>query len=208
MYSKDPHRTHENRPVYVEQKKSDRTPFDATAPLYDPYHIGIGNPYQDSIKPAEIKYCGGYWIFSHDYIRRSRKDKSDETCAWLARSPKTAGFDLEVDGKWQIWAGVILETDVTVRCNTCSDDIDCNLNGVCNESSGKCDCDVDDDAVYLGSHCEVKLAEECRTIISERYNDTWSVDVTGFSGKASAWMRESGETYQEYRYLFMERLFI
>ena len=75
MYIKDPHRTHENRPVYVEQKKSDRTPFDKTAPLYDPYHIGIGSSPVDIIKPAEIKYCGGYWIFSHDYIRRSRKDK-------------------------------------------------------------------------------------------------------------------------------------
>ena len=35
----------------------------------------LGHPYQDSIKPAEITYCGGYWIFSHDYIWRSRKDK-------------------------------------------------------------------------------------------------------------------------------------
>lgn len=55
-------------------KKSDRTQFDKNAPLFDPYHDDPMKP-QDTVKPAEIKYCGGHWVFSHDYIRKSKKDK-------------------------------------------------------------------------------------------------------------------------------------
>lgn len=72
MFEKEEGRVHEGRPVYVEMKKSDRTPFDATAPDYDPYDIG--SPKVDRIVPAEIKYCNGRWVFSHPYIRKSRRD--------------------------------------------------------------------------------------------------------------------------------------
>lgn len=41
VYVQDPIRTHQGRPIYIEQKKSDRTPFDAITPTYDPYHPGV-----------------------------------------------------------------------------------------------------------------------------------------------------------------------
>ncbi|KAL7533728.1 hypothetical protein ACHAXR_006358 [Thalassiosira sp. AJA248-18] len=225
VYVKDPSRSNGGRPIYIEQKKSNRAAFDETTPVYDPYHPG--NSSIDRIMPAEIKYCGGHWMFSHDYIRKSRKDKvnlcflvpmstgaehyltcflpcfshrKSEECNWLARSPETEGFDLfDVDGKWQIWTGVIVETEVSVKCNECSDDYDCNLNGICNRH-GKCDCDIDENAVYLGTHCEVKLEDKCRTITGEKYNDTWSVGHTGtFSADASIWVwTEKNEIFQEY----------
>jgi len=65
--------TIKGRPVYIEQKKSDRSPFDKATPNYNPYHPGRNTI--DSIKPAEIKFCGGRWVFSHEYIRKSKKDK-------------------------------------------------------------------------------------------------------------------------------------
>lgn len=194
VYVKDPSRSNEGRPIYIEQKKSNRAAFDETTPVYDPYHPG--NNSIDRIMPAEIKYCGGHWMFSHDYIRKSRKDKSEE-CNWLARSQETEGFDLfDVDGKWQIWTGVIVETEVSVKCNECSDDYDCNLNGICN-SHGKCDCDIDENAVYFGTHCEVKLEDKCRTITGEKYNDTWSVGHTGTFSADVVWI-EKNEIFQEY----------
>lgn len=73
-FEKDPGRTHEGRPVYVEMKKSsDRTPFDDLTPQYNPYDPG-SIVHIDSIMPATIKYCGGHWIFTHDYIRKTMKD--------------------------------------------------------------------------------------------------------------------------------------
>jgi len=178
VYIKDKSRTHEGRPVYIEQKKYDRTPFDVVAPLYYPYNYPIYHDTSgevDPVKPAEIKYCGGSWVFSHDDIRKSKKNKS-EKCPWLLRSPGTASYDLlDVDGRWNIWTGAIFQTEVSIKCNECLDDSDCNLNGVCNKSNGECECDADEDAVYLGGHCEVKLRNECRTIIGELYNETWTV---------------------------------
>jgi len=81
-YAKDPHRTHGGRPVYIEQKKSDRSPFDETSPLYNPYHSYEGSPGLDVVKPTEIKYCGGRWVFSHEYIKKSPRNKVD-VCIWI-----------------------------------------------------------------------------------------------------------------------------
>lgn len=65
VYVKDESRTSEGRPVYVEMKKTDWTSFDLESPV-NPYG------YQERlIKPAEIKYCNGHWIFSHDHIEKS-----------------------------------------------------------------------------------------------------------------------------------------
>lgn len=183
VYAKDDSRTYEGRPVYIEQNKFDRTPFDAKAPLYDPYSGTESNI--DAIKPAEIRYCGGHWILTHDYIVKSKKGKAEE-CPWLLRSPETEEFDLlEIDGSWQVWTSGIEDTSVSIKCNECVSDSDCNLNGVCD--NGKCDCDVDERAVFLGTHCEVKLKNECRTIIGKEHNDTWSVGVmTKFGPEGSS----------------------
>jgi len=176
VYAKS-NRFSEGRPIYVEQNKSDRTPFDASAP-FDPVVHGDMDP----IMPAEFRFCDGSWIFFHEYISKSKDGKPDDSgCDWLLRSPATDGFDLlEADGKWQIWTGVVGETEVSSMCNRCFDDSDCNLNGVCKKSNGTCTCRERnvDGIEYLGMHCEVKIEDECRTIVGEVFNDTWSLDTS------------------------------
>ena len=86
----------------------------------------------------------------------------NDGCQWLARSHETSGFDLldvANENKWKIWTGKIIDTDISIQCNKCSEDTDCNLNGVCNED-GKCKCNVDEGVEYLGTHCEVELKGE------------------------------------------------
>ena len=46
--------------------------------------------------------------------------------------------------------------------NECEDSSDCNLNGDCTE--GKCECDKIYGVTYLGTHCEIKMTDECKTI--------------------------------------------
>ena len=67
VYVIDGSRTNEGRPIYVEQKKTDGTPFDGNSPVHKVYNVTINR-----ITPAEIKYCGGHWIFTHEYISKSR----------------------------------------------------------------------------------------------------------------------------------------
>ncbi len=95
--------SHDNRPIYVEQNKFDNTPFDTIS--IDPENLPVKTP-------AEIKYCKSIraWVFMHEYITKSTHDDSD--CPWLLRSEETDVYDIEeVEGPWQVWAGVISRTD-------------------------------------------------------------------------------------------------
>eukprot|EP00984_Skeletonema_dohrnii_P027544 scaffold17096_cov84-Skeletonema_dohrnii-CCMP3373.AAC.3 len=192
-YKLDKSRTSNGRPIYVEQTKSDRTPFDTENTKFNTSVF----PYSqlDPIKPAEFRYCGGRWMLVHDYIRKSKHATDDiSDCGpWLLRSQEYLGFDLGgAAGGWQIWEGKIVPTDVSLTCDKCKDDADCNLNGECN--NGKCQCRKQDGVMYLGEHCEVQLKDECRTITSQNYDGsrvTWSAD------SAAAWIGEDG-IYQEY----------
>jgi len=88
----------------VEQKKFDGTPFDTTSP--DPVNISVKIP-------ARIQYCKSIraWVFMHEYIRKSTHHEDSE-CPWLLRSEETDVYDIEeVQGPWQVWAGVIGKTD-------------------------------------------------------------------------------------------------
>ena len=67
VYVIDGSRTNEGRPIYVEQKKTDGTPFDGNSPLNKDYNMTINR-----ITPAEIKYCDGHWVFTHEHISKSR----------------------------------------------------------------------------------------------------------------------------------------
>eukprot|EP00984_Skeletonema_dohrnii_P016809 scaffold7526_cov115-Skeletonema_dohrnii-CCMP3373.AAC.8 len=160
VYSQDG-TSHDGRPVYVEQKKFDGTPFDTTSP----------EPKTISIKiPARIQYCKSIraWVFMHDYIRKSTHHEDSE-CPWLLRSEETDVYDIEqVQGPWQVWAGVIGKTDVDITCNECNDNADCNLNGECTKD-GKCEC-YDDVEGY-------RFPVPLRT---EEFNDTWSVVPVGW----------------------------
>lgn len=163
MYVKDG--THASRPVYKEMRKFDR------------------NPYQ-SVIPAEIRYCKeiSAWVFTHENIRKS--DANDELgCNWLLRSPQTDEFDLmNVGTDWSIWTGVIGKTQVSFACNKCSDNTDCNLNGQCID--GECKCNNGAGVQYLGTHCETKLSDSCRTIVGEIHAETFSIEYYSSTGRS------------------------
>eukprot|EP00984_Skeletonema_dohrnii_P011244 scaffold4470_cov99-Skeletonema_dohrnii-CCMP3373.AAC.5 len=151
---------HDGRPVYIERRKFDGTEFDTTLPSFNPFNATV-------IIPAKIQYCERIraWVFMHENILKSKRDNSSD-CPWLLRSETTSVYDIEeVKGPWQAWQGVIETTDVLIACNECSDEADCNLNGVCNEG-GSCDCYEDvKGSTFLGPRCEVVLKDYCRTII-------------------------------------------
>jgi len=166
---------HDGRPIYIERRKFDGTEFDTTLPSK--------NLLNTTVKiPAKFQYCSSIraWVFMHDNIRKSRRDCSSRPecsdCPWLLRSEETEVYDIEeVKGPWQVWQGVIEATDVRISCNECDENADCNLNGVC-QKDGTCECFDDVEGVtFFGLHCEVILEDKCRTIVGERYNESYSV---------------------------------
>ncbi len=162
MYERDGTLAH-GRPVYKERRKFDRQPYDTSV-----------------IVPAEIRYCADInsWVFVHEHIRKSADDSG---CNWLLRSAETDEFDLlNVDGSWKVWVGVIDSTEVSVSCNICSENTDCNLNGQCVD--GSCKCFNDAGAQFLGTHCETRLSVSCKSIIGEGGNETFSVQYYSESG--------------------------
>jgi len=151
---------HDGRPVYVEQRKFEQTP----------YEKWIG---------AEIKYCRSEcrWVLTHRNIRKSMTSEKLD-CDWIFRSPETTDYNLlDVSGSWSAWTGAIVHgANIFIIDNECESESDCNLNGVC--SSGQCVCY----SSYFGTHCEYR--EPCPVIKGDQ-NDTWGVvyfeDGTFFS---------------------------
>jgi len=175
VYIKDG--THAGRPIYREMRKFD------------------SSPYEGLVVPAEIRYCEeeiNAWVFTHESIQKS--EYPDEAgCNWLLRSPETNEFDLSnVDGDWSIWTGVIGRTEVSIVCNECSSETDCNLNGKCVD--GECECKSEAGVQYLGTHCGVKLKDSCRTIVGEGSNETYSVEYYQSHGEWGY----PGTLFQEY----------
>eukprot|EP00571_Detonula_confervacea_P010374 CAMPEP_0172301852 /NCGR_PEP_ID=MMETSP1058-20130122/3671_1 /TAXON_ID=83371 /ORGANISM="Detonula confervacea, Strain CCMP 353" /LENGTH=597 /DNA_ID=CAMNT_0013012139 /DNA_START=29 /DNA_END=1819 /DNA_ORIENTATION=+ len=169
--------THDGRPVYQETRKFDRRPY-------------------EEIVPAEIKYCEDIsaWVFVHEDIRKLKSSKKTGCHNWLLRSSETTEFDLlNVVGNWKVWIGVIGKAEVTIATNVCKDEMDCNLNGQCRD--GKCSCNHEDGARYLGTHCEVRLRDACGTITGEVHNDTWTVTYLR-SWSEDFWSGD--ELYEEY----------
>lgn len=149
------------RPSYIEMNKEDGDPFQRKDP-----------------GPAEIMYCEDIeaWVFRHSRIRTmvnvnvkenntEEKEKVENECNWLLRSPSTDDFDIisvaEMGG-WSVWKGVVgVNYPITVTCNECSSRADCNYHGECVDE--KCVCD--DDLNFFGVYCE--LAKPCQQIRSE-----------------------------------------
>ncbi|KAL7548821.1 hypothetical protein ACHAWF_012095 [Thalassiosira exigua] len=151
----------DGRPVYKERRKSDRSPFEQKV-------------------PAAIRYCADIkaWVFTHESISRIKPSNSSKRsmqgCNWLLRSPETDEFDLlNVVGNWKVWVGTIGNADVSIASTECAEDSDCNLNGECVD--GICNCYKNSGALYLGTHCEVTLRDDCQTITGEGTNETHSV---------------------------------
>jgi len=179
--------TYNERPLYREQRKFDNKEM---VPRQNLYH---GIP----VIPSEIKYSTdiGAWIFTHPYIKKSI-DEDPDSESWLLRSPPTEDFDLlsSTAEDWSIWLGRIDTTRVTIACNLCIDDTDCNLNGFC-QPDGSCICKENVGGVsYIGSHCEIKLREDCGTIKSEKGNVTYSIQKYSSDGSGG----EPDTLFQEY----------
>jgi len=164
--------THAGRPIYVEQRKFDHLSY-------------------SQVEPAEFRYCEpiSAWVFTHKHIKKSNNTKDDGSgCNWLLRSPETDSFDLlEVGSQWSVWIGSIATTTVSTECDFCSSDVDCNLNGNCID--GLCDCHDEYGAQFLGTHCQTKVLDSCRTIVGEGFNETFSINYypksLQFDGPAS-----------------------
>jgi hypothetical protein len=93
---------HDSRPVYVEMNKFNGEPF-ATEVPGETLALGIG---ASAKLGAKFMYCKRLkaWVFTHEYIRKSRHDDDDSDCPWLLRSMETDVYDIEdVEGEWQIW---------------------------------------------------------------------------------------------------------
>ena len=75
---------------------------------------------------------------------------------------------MDVSDDWSIWKGVISHNaQLSLICNECKEDTDCNLNGVCIDK--KCSCTNDN---YYGLHWE--LERPCPRLIGQ-FNVTWSL---------------------------------
>ncbi|KAL7531293.1 hypothetical protein ACHAXR_003958, partial [Thalassiosira sp. AJA248-18] len=148
---------HHGRPKYTEQNKEDGDAFKKT----------IG---------AEIVYCEDIesWVFRHDNIRTAPAStevalaENENECSWLLRSPGTDSYDiieLADENEWFVWKGLI-EDDykVSIECNECYADSDCNYNGKCDHK--ECICLED----HFGIHCQFELP--CAVIRSEKDNTT------------------------------------
>ena len=61
-----------------------------------------------------------------------------------------------------MWVGEIKETEVSIVCNKCEDDADCNLNGEC-LPDGTCDCYAENGVTHVGTHCEGKFTLLCES---------------------------------------------
>lgn len=170
--------THAGRPLYKEARKFDRQPYNTENQDGTKYPVVV---------PAEIKYCEEMkaWVLTHENIRKSETD--DSSCNWLLRSPETDSFTvLDSVGKWDMWVGVLGTTDVSISCNRCFEKADCNLNGECSDE-GKCICDNGNGVNYFGEHCEVKLRDDCKTILPEDGNYTMSIEhMSSWSGEEVA----------------------
>ncbi len=167
--------THAGRPLYKEARKFDRQPYNTENQDGTMFPVVV---------PAEIKYCEEMksWVLTHENIRKSESD--DSSCNWLLRSPETDSFNvIDAVGKWDMWVGVLGTTDVSISCNRCFERADCNLNGECS-GDGKCVCDRGNGVNYFGEHCEVKLRDECKTILPEDGNYTMSIEhMSSWSGE-------------------------
>ena len=194
------------RPVYVERRKFDREDYEVVTPATIQYCDDISAWVLVSVGVVSASHYSGLSSGTSqthpDVFKRvpTENGSVEDGCNWLLRSPETDSFDLTtVDGAWSIWTGVIGTTDVSIECNTCyvsladfahcfnspctltrpietiQDDVDCNLNGVC-DTNGRCQCNREIDREFLGTHCENKLKNSCKSVRTADTNATFSID--------------------------------
>ena len=70
---------------------------------------------------------------------------------------------MNVDLVWRTWVGVIGKSEIDIACNKCKYNSECNFKGECIDS--ECRCRNENGAQNLGTHCEVSLRDDCRTIV-------------------------------------------
>mmetsp|Transcript_20385 Transcript_20385/g.58971 ORF Transcript_20385/g.58971 Transcript_20385/m.58971 type:complete len:591 (-) Transcript_20385:139-1911(-) len=163
--------SHDRRPRYVEMNKEDGDKFAGTTD-------GVcADGSKTCTVPAEIIYCEKIesWVLRHGKIRTSNNtDTPENECSWLLRSPETDSYDiieLAEEREWFVWRGLI-ETNyrVSIECNECNDNADCNYNGKCAHDSESdsdiCVCDEN----HFGVACQFQ--QPCEVIRSEKDSTT------------------------------------
>ena len=116
--------------------------------------------------PAEIVYCAdiGSWVFRHSDIYTAPIDKVQNECGWLWKSPQTDNYDIltSTDGTWKTWVGEVKPlTQVSITCNQCLENSDCNYHGTCGEDK-ECVCSDS----HFGESCEFEFP--CASLASEK----------------------------------------
>eukprot|EP00804_Cyclotella_cryptica_P003412 CCRYP_018561-RA/>CCRYP_018561-RA protein AED:0.21 eAED:0.21 QI:122/0.81/0.75/1/0.54/0.58/12/0/862 len=135
-------------------------------PVYTEMNKVSGDAYLETVG-AEIVYCQAEeaWVFRHRYISKVNifSDDEDECLQWLLRSPQTNVYDL-IDVQhddWSVWTGIITPGNkVSIICNLCDHNSDCNYHGECGED-GECYCNPG----FYGLHCEFE--EFCDKLIDD-----------------------------------------
>jgi len=134
-------------------------------PIYTEMNKNVGDRYQETVG-AQIVYCEDEeaWVFQHKYIAKEKIISDEGECPhWLLRSAKTRVYDLtEVPNEdWSVWTGVITPGNkVSIVCNTCNRNSDCNNHGGCGVD-GACMCNDG----FFGLHCEFEKA--CKELIDD-----------------------------------------
>ena len=99
-------------------------------------------------------------------------------CSWLVKSQTTESYDLIHVGKenhWFVWKGLIESNQkVSIECNGCRDNSDCNYNGEC--LGRECVCNEG----YFGALCQ--FTKPCNVVRCE-----WLVIDICFSLSCANW---------------------
>lgn len=84
-------------------------------------------------------------------------------CSWLMKSQTTDSYDIISVGtelQWFVWKGLIKsKAAVSIECNQCNDEADCNYNGQCLD--GECYCNEQ----YFGALCQ--FTKPCNVVRCE-----------------------------------------
>lgn len=75
-------------------------------------------------------------------------------CQWLLKANSLEYDLLDVPSDtWSVWVGKINQAEVSITCNTCYEEADCNLNGEC--LIGMCECDASDVSSQSLLYCQI-----------------------------------------------------
>lgn len=162
-------------PKWVEHNKENGEPFIKTVPakiiycrsltawvLMHPNITKFNNTKDDEVRilsESDARWC--LHPFNHTCACALVAKVNCED-SWLAKSTETKSYSLVESSQdvWDLWTGIVLPgTSISVTCNECNSESDCNYNGPCKEK--KCDCYES----HFGQQCQFKTP--CDVLVSK-----------------------------------------